>query len=887
MRGLVRPRVRFAVLGLAGVFLLAVLLAAASLVWQTRRAALANSEGQATRFVSGAEAALNRNLLSVDVLLASMDELLGLSWQVEDWIDGAVATRLMTGATQQNLIVSNAVLMDAQARVIAASDPSGAAMAQALPASFIGEVLAQPISTLTFSAPMVSFTSSEQVLYLARSIKLADASKVLAVAEVQVQLLTSLLIQGVDIGGLEVTLERGNGQLLTSAPIQTPSQASRRPPPLGERAGANGAQHLPARLSGAPAIVVARPTLYHDVLITASIPEDAALADWRLQSTLILGVALLFSLLILASVRVALWYLRRLAQTRQAIAQSKATLDQALESMVSGFMLLNAERQVLSWNRRFLELYPWMAGEMSPLMPFQKVMEVAARHQVPLGDAAARQEWIDRRLALQLSAQGAHEQQLADGQVIQITERRTPDGGLVIVYQDVTALRVATAEIEQLAFFDTLTGLPNRRLLMDRLQHAIAANARSTHFGALLFLDLDHFKTLNDTLGHDVGDLLLQQVAQRLTACVREEDTVARLGGDEFVIMLEDLSSHSHEAGALARRIGEKILARLNEPYQLGVHGHRSTPSVGAALFSGADLTAAELLKQADIAMYQVKSRGRNALCFFDPQMQAEIAARAGLETDLRTALAQEQFELHFQPQLERRGRVVGAEVLIRWNHPLRGLVPPLEFIAVAEESELILPIGHWVLRTACRQLAAWQAAMPDRELHLSVNVSARQFRQPAFVAEVAEVVRDTGVRAQGLTLELTESLVLDNVDDTVTKMSELKRLGLRFSVDDFGTGHSSLAYLTRLPLDQLKIDQSFVRNIGIKHSDGIIVQTIIGMARNLGLEVIAEGVETHTQQEFLALHGCNLYQGYLFGKPTPLAGFEALLAGHSSCTPD
>jgi diguanylate cyclase (GGDEF)-like protein len=411
------------------------------------------------------------------------------------------------------------------------------------------------------------------------------------------------------------------------------------------------------------------------------------------------------------------------------------------------------------------------------------------------------------------------------------------------------------------------------------LQHAIAASARSARCGALLFLDMDRFKTLNDTLGHNVGDLLLQQVSQRLKMCVREEDTVARLGGDEFVVMLEELSEHSAEAAAMTQQIGSKILERLNLPYQLAAHSYHITPSIGATLFGVAHLSAADLLAQADIAMYEVKAHGRNALCFFDPQMQAAINAHARLETDLRAALAHGQFVLYYQPQIELHRPVAGAEVLIRWQHPLRGLVPPLEFIAVAEESDLILSIGSWVLRTACQQLAAWQDQAAYSNLQLSVNVSARQFRQADFVNEVTAALQESSVSAHRLKLELTESVVLVNVEDTIAKMTALKALGVKFSVDDFGTGYSSLSYLTRLPLDQLKIDQSFVRNIGIQHSDGVIVQTIIGMARNLGLEVIAEGVETETQQEFLALYGCTLYQGYLFGRPTSLADFEALLA--------
>ncbi|WP_414707447.1 bifunctional diguanylate cyclase/phosphodiesterase [Rhodoferax sp. UBA5149] len=878
MRRLKLSTVTVSIGALVGVFLLALTLAAASLIWHARKTALAESEAKAVLFVSGAAAALNRSLLGVDVLLASMDDLLGLSGLMVDWIDTRTASQTMYGAMQQNMMVRYVALINAQGRVMASSDPGGAQLVVSLPAGFLDEVLTQPVSALTVSAPVVSFASSERVLYFGRPIKLADGAKVAVVAEVQVPLLTSIMIQGVDISGLEVTLERGNGQLLASVPPQEQLVGTQLSPALGVQRDSAHALRLPARLGGTPAMVVTRPILYRDMLIAASIPIDAALEEWRTQRNFMVGATLVFVLMVLAAGGFAVWYLDRLAQARIAMAQSKATLDQALESMVNGFVLLNAEYQVVSWNRRFVEIYPWTARMLAPLLPFRRLLEVAAKHHLPGLSEAELRNWVERRMALQLNPQAPHEQTLPNGRFIQITERRTPDSGLVIVYHDVTELRVATAEVEQLAFYDALTRLPNRRLLMDRLQHALASSARSGQHGALLFLDLDHFKTLNDTLGHDVGDLLLQQVAQRLRTCVRDEDTVARLGGDEFVIMLENLSEHSHEAATLAQRIGEKILQLLNQPYQLALHTYHSTPSIGATLFGVVQQAPADLLKQADIAMYQVKSRGRNALCFFDPQMQAAITARAQLEEDLHAALLAGQFELHYQPQFKHGERVVGAEVLIRWRHPLRGMVSPVEFIPVAEESELIMSIGHWVLRTACQQLAVWQNDDRCRALHLSVNVSARQFRQPDFVAQVAAVIHATGIRPHLLQLELTESLVLVNVNDTIAKMSALKALGVQFSVDDFGTGYSSLAYLTSLPLDQLKIDQSFVRNIGIKPTDGVIVQTIIGMARNLDLEVIAEGVETQAQQEFLARHGCILYQGYLFGKPTPLADFEALL---------
>ncbi|WP_051391710.1 bifunctional diguanylate cyclase/phosphodiesterase [Rhodoferax saidenbachensis] len=874
-----RNRMVAGTVGLVGIFLLALTLAAAALLWTTRQTALADSEEQEVRFVSGAVAALNRSLLGVDVLLASMDSLLGLSGLVQEWIDEDNASRLIRGVTEQSLIVRYVALVDPNGRVVASSHASGSGLQVNLPDGFLSETMSQPVSTLTISAPVVSFASSERVLYLARYIKMADASKMLAVAQVEIPVLTSIVIQGVDISGLEVTLERADGQLLASVPNQERLLGTRLPPFTGIHQGATQATRMATRLTGAPGIVVTRPVLYQDMLISASIPEAAALDEWRTQRDFIISVSLVFTAMILAAAGFAIWYMQRLQHARLGIAHSKNTLDQALESMVSGFVLLNAEHQLVSWNQRFLEFYPWLASCVQPLLPFEAVLNASAMDQFPQLDEEQRRQWIQRHMTQLLNAQGTHEQALPSGKAIQITVRRTPEGGRVIVYQDVTVLREAMVEIEKLAFYDALTHLPNRRLLMDRLEHATASNARSGRYGALLFLDLDHFKVLNDSLGHDIGDLLLQQVAQRLKTCMRAEDTVARLGGDEFVVMLEDLSSRSVEAAAMARHIGEKILEALNQPYQLAAHKYHSTPSVGVTLFGATALSSADLLKQADIAMYEVKAHGRNDLCFFDPQMQATINARAQLERDLHAALKNNEFELYYQPQYTLQGQVVGAEVLIRWHHPERGMVSPIEFISVAEESELIMHIGQWVLRTACEQLAAWRTQPAASALQLSVNLSARQLQQREIVAQVLSILEETGAPTHLLKLELTESTVLVNVDESIAKMGQLKAQGVHFSVDDFGTGHSSLAYLTQLPLDQLKIDQSFVRNIGLKPTDGVIVQTIIGMARNLGLEVIAEGVETQLQQEFLAEHGCTLYQGYLFCKPVPLTAFTTLLA--------
>ncbi len=443
---------------------------------------------------------------------------------------------------------------------------------------------------------------------------------------------------------------------------------------------------------------------------------------------------------------------------------------------------------------------------------------------------------------------------------------------------DITERKAAADEIEKLAFYDPLTDLPNRRLLLDRLKLALVSSHRSGLHGALLFIDLDHFKRLNDTYGHDMGDLLLQQVAERLIFCVRENDTVARLGGDEFIVMLEDLSAQSEQALNQTKVIGKKILDTLNQVHQLINHIYHNTPSIGAILFNGHQQSIEELLKQIDIAMYSAKVSGRNALHFFDPEMQITLTDRVALEADLRLAIVKDQFKLYYQAQTTHNGKIVGAEVLIRWQHPQRGLIMPADFIPLAEETGLIVSIGQWILEVSCRQLKIWESDEQTRDLQLAVNVSARQFHQTDFVEQVCQTIRRTAIKPELLKLELTESLVLDNIVEAVYKMNELKKTGVQFAMDDFGTGYSSLAYLTQLPFSQLKIDRSFVQNIGVKTTDAIIIQTIIGMTENLGMDVIAEGVETEAQRVFLEQHGCPFYQGFLCSKPVPIEQFEAVL---------
>ena len=422
---------------------------------------------------------------------------------------------------------------------------------------------------------------------------------------------------------------------------------------------------------------------------------------------------------------------------------------------------------------------------------------------------------------------------------------------------------------------DQLTGLPNRKQFMDRLRQAIAVSARSQHYGGLLFVDMDRFKAVNDNYGHDAGDQLLREVAQRLSACVRAGDTVARLGGDEFVVVVIEVGEEEKDAASIVEGIGVSILADLNKTFQLGSFTHSISASVGLTMFKGDGASAEELLKQADLAMYRSKETGRNACHFFDPNMEATVRQRAALEADLQLALVGREFQLFYQPQIGGNGEIEGAEALIRWNHPQRGLILPDEFIPLAEETGLILELGHWALIAACKQLAKWAQQSDMAQLKISVNVSIRQFQHDDFVGLLIAAVEETGADPCKLELELTESLLVKDVDAIIEKMLTLREIGVGFSLDDFGTGYSSLSYLKRMPLDQLKIDQSFVREVLTDSNAAAIAKTVVALAHALGLEVIAEGVETAGQRVFLANSGCDSYQGYFYSRPLPLASFE------------
>ena len=551
------------------------------------------------------------------------------------------------------------------------------------------------------------------------------------------------------------------------------------------------------------------------------------------------------------------------------IRQQASLLDKATDAIIVRGM----DHRIQFWNQGAQRLYGWSATEVIGKSTAILYDDMSIFNEA-LGLVLSSGEW-----------RGEIAQKRKDGSMLLAeahwTLVRNDEGepqSIFAINTDITQRKLAENEIQYLAFYDSLTGLPNRQLLMDRLRQALSVSARNQRMGALLFIDLDNFKLLNDTLGHGLGDQLLQQVSPRLISCVRASDTVARLGGDEFVVVLvADFSEDHEEALAQIKNICKRILAAFNQPFSLGAHKYHTTPSIGIAVFNDPSQTSDELLKHADLAMYQAKASGRNAMCFFDPNMQDAMNARVILESDLHKSWERNEFVLHYQPQVDSKG-VVGAEALVRWQHPRRGLLPPAEFIPQTEETGLILPLGNWVLETACIQLAAWSTRRETAGLSLAVNVSPRQFSQPDFVASVVSMLDRTGADPHKLKLELTENILVHNMEDTIAKMTALKAKGVGFALDDFGTGYSSLYYLKRLPLDWVKIDQSFVHDVLTDVNDATIVRAILLLAKSMGLAVIAEGVEIGAQRDFLAKYGCTTYQGYLFSPPLPLDQFEEFL---------
>ena len=640
------------------------------------------------------------------------------------------------------------------------------------------------------------------------------------------------------------------------------------------------------QLAGKPLLDLVHPDFHQCVLArTASIAQDGvgaprveqkyirldgSVIDVEVQGTSVLydGVPAIYA---------ALRDITERKQAQQLILAGQELLRESvehtrtiLENMVDGVVTTDVHGRIESFNKAAGEIFAYAAEEVlgrnvSMLMPepHRSHHDVYLQHFRDTGEA--------RIMGVAREVEGRRK----DGSVFPMSLSlsrisRTGQSTFIGLIRDITEQRQNVEEIRRLAFYDPLTGLPNRRLLMDRIRQAILTSTRTGLHGALMFLDLDHFKRLNDSLGSAAGDLLLQQVASRLNSCARVIDSVARLGGDEFVMLLEALSSHDREAATQAEGIAAKILQALGRPYRLDGHSYDITPSIGIVVFMRDDESTEDLLKKADVAMYQAKSAGRNTARFFDPALQAAATAYAELENDMRRGLAHGEFMLYYQIQVDGNGVPHGAEALARWKQPRRGMVAPDQFIPLAEETGLILPLGKWVLDTACAQLHAWAAQPASAAWSMAVNVSACQFSQATFVDTVADALYKTGANPRLLKLELTESMLVKDVDDIIVKMNAIKALGVTLSLDDFGTGYSSLACLKRLPLDQLKIDQSFVRDILTDPCDAVIVRTILELGHGLKLKVIAEGVENADQRDVLVGMGCDAFQGYYFGRPGP-----------------
>lgn len=560
-------------------------------------------------------------------------------------------------------------------------------------------------------------------------------------------------------------------------------------------------------------------------------------------------------------------------QTESALQEAYRYTQAILDNMADGVITFNARGDIESFNTSAHRIFGYSFDEV---VGVNIALLITTNHSDQMGCDLS--QILDGETT-QVEVVGKRK----DGSIfpialsVSLLSRAQPIT-YVGVIRDITLERQHIEEVHRLAFYDPLTELPNRRLVLDRIEQAILTASRTGQHAALMFLDLDHFKQLNDTLGHDVGDELLQQVGARLQSCVRDCDTVARLGGDEFVVLLEALSTHPIDAASQTEVISRKILQVLGQPYHLLEHSYVSTPSIGVVVFLDQTQSTEELCKKADVAMYQAKSVGRNSIRFFDPAMQAALAVRIEMEANLRRALAQNEFILHYQIQADERGQVTGVEALVRWNHGAHGMVSPAAFIPMAEETGMILPIGKWVLETACKQLVDWASQPAMAHWTMAVNISAAQFVRSDFVEILKKILFGTGAKPERLKLELTEAMLVSDIDDVVLKMLEIKALGVTLALDDFGSGYCSLASLKRLPFDQLKIDQSFIQDLMTNINDEAIARSVVSLGHNLGLKVIAEGVETREQRNFLAEMGCDAYQGYYFGRPVATSELQLVV---------
>lgn len=864
--------------GLA-LILVATAIGGSHLIRQREQAAWRAAEQSLEGSAMAVENALNRQLLQVDGVLASFETMFEAA-QIGPG-QGEPAGRLLRGLNFQTMAFRDLLLIGPDGSVIASARSSGTR--PALPP----DVAAAGRMPTNLIGPLRNAATGDWSLYVARAIPAWNG--IVPVAEVPLQTLMNLLAEAGVRPGTQVFLERANGQLLAALPHDEVLTGKLRSPAFSEGAVNGEAFLIGERRSDTSTLNVVRAALYGDTRVVLSAPGATLLADWRKDRSRTILAAAIAALLLSAFAGAIFLAIRQRERAEVERARAAIVLENAIEAMSDGFVMWDQDNRLVTCNQRYRELYAVSAPFMTVGAPFEEIIRKGAElGQYPQASGNL-DNFVRDIVTWHRQGSGSIERLLPDGRWLLISERRTADGGSVGIRTDVTALKAALAElaaanrraneavdeaqrqnatlveretrIRFLAHHDDLTGLQNRFAFRAEIASALRRTGDDRAPVTLLFLDLDHFKDVNDTLGHPIGDQLLLAVAERLATCVQDAECVARLGGDEFAVLSLD-AEQPQQAEVLAAR----IIDVLSEPYLIRERSISISASVGIAVAEGAGCDADLLLKQADLALYQAKARGRGVYCVFTAEMDEQLRARIAMEADLRKAIEEQQFKLSYQPVYELRSRELrGFEALLRWHHPERGLVGPAEFIPLAEETRLIVEIGESVIRQACVD-----AARLPGGLRIAVNLSPVQLIFGDTVATVRDILKETGLDPARLELEITETALLANDNRSLGTLRGLKDLGVRIVLDDFGTGYSSLSHLRLFPLDKIKIDRSFVRDMTVHSDSAAIVTAVAALAAELGMTTTAEGIETPDQLDAVHRAGCTEAQGYLLGKPQP-----------------